>query len=61
MDTSAKAMPRERIDAVVALALAHVPAAQKAAVEKFAREYFARLDPEDLADRSPEDLSGALL
>jgi glutamate dehydrogenase len=61
MDTSAKAMPRERIDAVVALALSHVPAAQKAAVEKFAREYFARLDPDDLADRSPEDLSGALL
>ncbi len=61
MDTSAKTMPRERLDTVVALALSHVPAAQKAALEKFAREYFARLDSEDLADRSPEDLSGAVL
>jgi len=60
MDTSTK-VPRERIDSIVALAAAHVPASQKVAVEALAREYFRQLDAEDLADRSPDDLSGALL
>ena len=50
MDTSTKVVPRERLDAIVALALAHVPAAQKATVEAFAREYFRQLDADDLAD-----------
>src|SRR5262245_11630011 len=61
MDTSANIVPRERLDPIVALATGHVPDAQKSAVEGFAREYFHQLDAEDLADRSPEDLSGALL
>jgi glutamate dehydrogenase len=61
MDTSTNVVPRERLDAIVTLALEHVAAAQKPAVEAFAREYFHQLDAEDLADRSPEDLSGALL
>src|SRR5882672_4824562 len=61
MDTSTKIVPRERLDSIVALALGHVPAPQKAVVESFAREYFHQLDDEDLVDRSPEDLSGALL
>jgi glutamate dehydrogenase len=61
MDTSTKIVPRERLDSIVALAASHVPAAQKAAVEAFAREYFRQLDAEDLTDRSPDDLSGAVL
>jgi glutamate dehydrogenase len=30
-------------------------------IEPFAREYFSRLDSDDLAERTPEDLLGALL
>jgi len=61
MDTATQVVPRERLDSIVALAVAHVPATQKAALEAFAREYFVQLDAEDFAGRSSEDLSGALL
>jgi glutamate dehydrogenase len=54
-------LQRERIDAVLALAAARVPAQQRPAIETFAREYFRRLDTDDLLARSPEDLLGALL
>jgi glutamate dehydrogenase len=52
---------RERVDAVLALAAARVPAAQRALIEGIGREYFRQLDAEDLAARTPEDLLGALL
>ncbi|MEL4178831.1 NAD-glutamate dehydrogenase [Roseateles sp. PN1] len=55
-------LQREQIDAVLALAAKHPHAAQyKGMLESFGREYFARLDPDDLLSRSPEDLLGALL
>ncbi|RQO55411.1 NAD-glutamate dehydrogenase [Paucibacter sp. KBW04] len=55
-------LQRERIDAVLALARQHQSAAHfKPMIESFGREYFARLDPEDLLARTPEDLLGALL
>ncbi|HTT10290.1 MAG TPA: NAD-glutamate dehydrogenase [Burkholderiaceae bacterium] len=61
MDATTKIVPREHLDSIVALAAGHVPAAHKASIDAFAREYFRQLDAEDLAGRSPEDLSGALL
>ncbi|MFY7863584.1 NAD-glutamate dehydrogenase [Roseateles sp.] len=56
------ALQRERIDAVMALAATRQQAPeQRALVENFGREYFRRVDAEDLLSRSPEDLLGALL
>ena len=56
-----EALQRERIDAVLALAAARLQASQRPLIEAFGREYFRRLDTEDLAARTPEDLLGALL
>jgi glutamate dehydrogenase len=50
-----------RLAAVLALAASQLDAARCKTVEAFAPEYFNRLDPEDLAERTPEDLLGALL
>ena len=50
-----------RLDAVLALAAARLDAQRCRTVEAIAPEYFSRLDPEDLAERTPEDLLGALL
>src|SRR5215831_14268358 len=51
----------ERIEQVIALVKARVPAAQQATLESFVRRYFERVDPEDLAERDPADLYGAAL
>jgi glutamate dehydrogenase len=60
--TAAHELPeRERVDAVLALAAARLQPAQRALIEVFGREYFSRLDAEDLLARTPEDLQGALL
>ena len=61
MNDTTDALRIERFDATLALAAAHVPAERRPMLEGFAREYFRQLDPEDLAERAPEDLSGALL
>jgi glutamate dehydrogenase len=61
MNASAETLRRERIDAVQELAATHLSAAQRPLVEGFAREYFRQLDTDDLAERTPEDLCGALL
>ena len=50
-----------RLDAVLALAAARVEAPRHRLIEAIAPEYFQRLDPQDLAARTPEDLLGALL
>src|SRR6476620_7221393 len=55
-----------RVDAVLALAASRVGASRlgpdrQKFIEPFAREYFSRLDSDDLAERTPEDLLGALL
>ena len=52
---------RERTDLVLSLAAARLQPAQRPLVEAFGREYFRRLDAEDLLARTPEDLLGALL
>ena len=51
----------ERIDVVVTLARARLPAAQHANLEVFARAWFHHLDDDDLAARASDDLLGALL
>ncbi len=56
-----EALQRERIDAVLALAAARLQPAQRPLVDAFGREYFRRLDTDDLGARTPEDLLGALL
>jgi glutamate dehydrogenase len=61
MNPSIENARRERIEAVLALAVPRVQAAQRAQVEAFARAYFHHLDADDLAARTPEDLLGALL
>ncbi len=50
-----------RVDAVLALSASRLDAARHKVVEGLAREYFRRLDAQDLAERTPEDLLGALL
>ncbi len=50
-----------RLDAVLALAASRLEAHRCKVLESFAPEYFSRLDAEDLAERTPEDLLGALL
>ena len=60
MNASAQAL-HNRVEAVLALAASRLDAARQKIIEGFAREYFRRLDSEDLAERTPEDLLGALL
>ncbi|HEV8313956.1 MAG TPA: NAD-glutamate dehydrogenase domain-containing protein, partial [Burkholderiaceae bacterium] len=61
MDASTETLRRERIDAIQELVATHLSAAQRPLIEGFAREYFRQLDTDDLAERTPEDLCGALL
>jgi len=61
MRRSAHDATLERIDQVLALVRARVARDQQAAVAAFVPEYFRRVDPDDLAARSPEDLYGAAL
>jgi glutamate dehydrogenase len=50
-----------RIDAIVALIDARSQKSERASLTTFACGYFERVDPEDIAARSVEDLYGALL
>ena len=50
-----------RLAAVLALAAARLEPARHQVIQQIAPEYFQRLDPQDLAERTPEDLLGALL
>ena len=50
-----------RLDALVALINERSQKSERAFLETFARGYFQRADPEDIASRSVEDLYGALL
>ena len=61
MNASVEMMRAERVDAVLALAASRLGAEEARRIDAFAREYFHRLDAEDLAERTPEDLLGALL
>ena len=61
MDASTETLRRERIDAIQELAAAHLSAEQRSLIDGFAREYFRQLDTDDLTERTPEDLCGAVL
>ena len=61
MNISSDAPRRERIEAVLALAAARLPSNRRDALEAFARSWFRQVDTDDLLERSPEDLCGALL
>ena len=61
MNNSADALRRERIAAALELAAPRLGAKQRPLFEAFAQECFRQLDADDLAERSPEDLGGALL
>ena len=51
----------ERLDEVVKLVQAKVPAEQRETLAAFVRQYFGHVDPEDLAERAVADLYGAAL
>src|SRR5438067_13888418 len=51
----------DRVQAVLALAATSLDAAMRQKVEAVAQDYFRRLEAEDLTERSPEDLLGALV
>src|SRR4029450_4506930 len=52
---------KARIDAVVTLINSRIQKSERASLITFARGYFERVDPEDLAARDVEDLYGAVL
>src|SRR6185369_11002536 len=60
MNASTPAL-HNRIDAVMALAASQLDAGKRQAIEGFAHEFFRQLDADDLAERTPEDLLGAML
>jgi glutamate dehydrogenase len=60
MAASADALREERIQQITALA-AERKVRTPLSVEAFAREYYRQVDPDDLQERTPEDLLGALL
>ena len=61
MNAPTDALRLERLDTVLALAASRLPAERRPMFEGFAREYFRQLDDDDLVERAPEDLSGAVL
>ncbi|MBK7261652.1 MAG: NAD-glutamate dehydrogenase [Rubrivivax sp.] len=61
MNDSSDAPRRERTEAVVALAARRLDVPVRARFETFARECLRQLDDDDLGERAPEDLCGALL
>jgi glutamate dehydrogenase len=61
MASTLEAEKNARLDAVVALINERVDKAERKSVETFARSYYQRVDPEDIAARGIEDLYGALL
>ena len=61
MNFATDALRRERTEAATALAAERLDPAQRPLLDGFAREWFRQLDTDDIAERAPEDLSGALL
>jgi len=51
----------ERLAAAVVHAQQQVAASERGLIEVFIREYYRQVDPDDLADRSADDLAGAAL
>jgi glutamate dehydrogenase len=61
MPASADAQKSERLAAVLALVRAKVPEAERTMAETFVTLLYEQVDPEDLVQRSAEDLYGAAL
>ena len=61
MASTNAALRAERVEAILALAVARGGAQHTEAFETFTREYFRQVDIDDLLERSPDDLLGALL
>ncbi len=51
----------QRLDEVLKLVQAKVPAEQRKTISAFVLSYYGQVDPEDLAERAPADLYGAAL
>ena len=61
MNASTETLRRESTEAALALAATRLAAEQRPPFEAFARECLRQLDTDDLVERTPEDLCGALL
>jgi glutamate dehydrogenase len=61
MNKPAASAYEERVAAAVAHAQQQVAAGERALIEVFIREYYRQIDPEDLLERSADDLAGAAL
>src|SRR5688572_3383812 len=61
MNKTANGSPQGRIEQVAALVRSKVAKDEQPALETFVREYFRQIDPQDLAERLPEDLYGIAL
>lgn len=61
MDTAQQSLIQERLQQVIQLAHARLPADRQASFDAFAAECFTQIDGDDLAERSNDDLAGALL
>ncbi len=59
MNASSQAL-HQQANRVLALAATRVDPARLEILQQFVPEYFRRLDPDDLAERAPEDLLGAM-
>src|ERR1700693_212785 len=51
----------QRLEEILRLVRAKVAPEKRSLLERFVRQYFSQLDPEDLAERRPADLYGAAL
>src|SRR2546421_3807117 len=59
MEAKTRPQDSDLIERIAALTRGKLPAAQADLAEKFARLYYAEVDPEELAARGPLDLQGA--
>src|SRR5258706_11921131 len=60
-ETKESGLRAERLDEVIKLVRAKLPAEQCETLEAFVQKYFGQVDPEDLAERQVADLYGAAL
>jgi glutamate dehydrogenase len=60
-ETKDSGLRAERLDEVIKLVRAKLPADQRETLAAFVQQYFGQVDPEDLAERQVADLYGAAL
>ena len=61
MSKDARHDPADPLQGVIDLIRARLPRERRAETERLVHQYYAQVDPEDLADCSPDDLYGAAL